>query len=69
MLQERTACCFPGFEELLFGSEVSDKPVCVDGNVITGRSCGVALEFGTAIAEAFIGKEKAQKLWESLCHE
>ncbi len=69
MLRGRKACCFPGFEGLLEGAEVSDKPVCVDGNVITGRSCGVALEFGTAIAKAFIGEDMAQKLWESLCHE
>lgn len=69
MLRGRTACCYPGFEGLLEGADVSDQPVCVDGNVITGRACGVALEFGAAIAERFIGKDMAQKLWESLCHE
>ena len=69
LLKGRKACCYPGFEKFLEGAEVSGQPVCVDGNVITGRACGVALEFGTAIAEQFIGKEKAQKLWDSLCHE
>ena len=69
MLQGRRACCYPGFEGLLEGADVCEEPVCADGNVITGRACGVALEFGTAIAEHFIGRDMAQKLWESLCHE
>ncbi len=69
MLQGREACCYPGYESKLTGAKVSGKPVCVDGNVITGRACGVALEFGAAIAEQFIGKAAAKQLWESLCHE
>ena len=66
LLEGKEAICFPGFEEYLYGASVSDKSVCVDGKIITAKACGVALKFGKVIAEQFIGKEKAVKLWEPL---
>lgn len=69
MLNGREAICFPGFEEYLYGAKLSDKSVCVDGKIITAKACGVALKFGKVIAEQFIGKEKADALWESLYND
>ena len=69
LLEGREAICFPGFEEYLYGAKLSDKSVCVDGKIITAKACGVALKFGKVIAEQFIGKEKAEKLWESLYND
>lgn len=69
LLDGREAICFPGFEEYLYGAEVSDKSVVADGKFITAKACGVALKFGKVIAEQFIGKEKADMLWESLYND
>ena len=69
LLKGREAICFPGFEEYLCGATVSDKSVCADGKIITAKACGVALKFGKVIAEQFVGKEKADKLWESLYND
>ena len=69
LLEGKEAICFPGFEEYLYGASLSDKSVCVDGKVITAKACGVALKFGKVIAEQFIGKEKADTLWESLYND
>ncbi|MBQ5825082.1 MAG: DJ-1/PfpI family protein [Clostridia bacterium] len=69
LLEGKEAVCFPGFEEYLYGAKLSDKSVCADGKIITAKACGVALKFGKAIAEQFIGSEKADALWESLYND
>lgn len=69
LLEGKEAICFPGFEEYLYGATVSEKSVCVDGKIITAKACGVALKFGKVIAEQFTGKEKADKLWETLYND
>lgn len=69
LLVGKQAICFPGFEEHLHRAVLSEKSVCVDGKIITAKACGVALKFGKTIAEQFIGKEKADSLWESLYND
>lgn len=69
LLKGREVICFPGFEQYLEGATLSVNSVCTDGNIVTGKSCGVALKFGREIAACFIGREKADKLWESLYND
>lgn len=45
ILEGKKAVCFEGFESQLKGATVLDDSVCVDGNIITARGAGVALEF------------------------
>ena len=66
LLRGRKATCFPGFEAELNGAELSDAYVVRDGNVITARGAGVALDFGYAITEAICGKETASRLRGSM---
>lgn len=61
ILRGKKACCFPSFEIFLEGAEVSFDKVCVDGNVITSRGMGTAMDFAIAIVEALEGKQKAQE--------
>lgn len=56
------ATCFPGFEQYLVGSTLSEKKVVRDGHFITAKGMGVALEFGLCIVEALLGKEKADEI-------
>ncbi len=65
ILNDRRACCFPGFEGLLSCKDVvMNEPTVTDGNIITSRGAGTAFLFGIAIVEYLFGKEKAMKLSE-----
>ncbi len=59
MLKGKRACSFPGFESHLEGAEVTKNPAETDGNIITSRGMGCAIDFGLAIVEKLQGREKA----------
>ena len=69
LLKGKEAICFPGFEECLIDAALSENSVVADGKFITAKACGVAIKFGKVIAEQFIGKVEAEKLWESLYND
>jgi 4-methyl-5(b-hydroxyethyl)-thiazole monophosphate biosynthesis len=56
--------CYDGFEDTLIakGAEYVKEGVVVDGNIITGRGPGWAVEFGLTILEQLKGKEVADKV-------
>jgi 4-methyl-5(b-hydroxyethyl)-thiazole monophosphate biosynthesis len=62
ILKDKKATCFPGFEEYLEGAELLENGVVTDGNIITAKGAGVAWEFGAAVAEALVGKEKSDEI-------
>ncbi len=66
LLEGREAVCFPGFEDELKGAAVSDKFVCADGNVITAKGMGSAVNFGLAIVGYFKGQAFADDLKSTL---
>ncbi len=62
ILEGKEATCYPGFEEKLVGATVSTKSVVEDGNVITGKGPGVAIEFALKIVETLKGKAVADEV-------
>ncbi len=60
------AVCFPGFEDELKGAVISDKFVCTDGNIITAKGMGSAVNFGLAIVTAVKGQAFADELRATL---
>jgi len=66
LLRGKRATCFPGFEGELLGAEYTGAPVERDGQVITARGAGVALDFALTLVEALSGPEMAQSLRESI---
>lgn len=66
LLNGKKATCFPGFEKELVGAEVVPDGVCQDGNIITAKGAGVAIEFGLKIVEQFAGKDEADKIYKSI---
>lgn len=66
LLKGRKATCFPGFETELEGAEYVDCGVVQDGNIITAKGAGVAIEFGLKIAEQFVSKEETDKIYLSI---
>ena len=66
LLQGKKATCFPGFEQELLGAVYTGAPVGQDGNIITARGAGVALDFALTLVAALKGEETARELRESL---
>ena len=64
LLRNRRATAFPGFEKELTGAMVEKAParVVADGNIITARGMGTALDLGLAIVGRLLGDDEAQKL-------
>lgn len=53
LLEGKNAVCYPGHEKHLKGAVLSSESVVSDGNVITAKGAGVALEFAAAILDYF----------------
>lgn len=63
ILNGKKATCYPGMDNL-FPAEVtfSAERVVVDGNVITSRGPGTAVEFSLALVEKFVDKNMVASL-------
>lgn len=66
LLEDKEATAFPGFENELLGATISEKYVVRDGNIITARGMGSAVEFGLQITEILAGSHTANKIRASL---
>ncbi|MDR0612262.1 MAG: DJ-1/PfpI family protein [Dysgonamonadaceae bacterium] len=69
LLQGKKATAYPGFESTLKGAEYVTAGIVKDGNIITGKGPGFALDFGLAIVEELQGKAKAKAVAEGLLLE
>ena len=63
-IEGKKMTCYDGFEEALAakGAEYIKEGVVTDGNIITGRGPGWAVEFGLAILAHVKGQETADKV-------
>lgn len=68
ILNGRRACCYPGLEDQLAGAQVSTDTVSVDGNIITSRGVGTAIDFALAVITKLISREKADEIARSVVY-
>ena len=66
LLQGKKATCYPGFETYLKGAEYTAALVEKDGNFITGKGPGAAMEFAFAIVEKYCGIDKVNELKQGM---
>lgn len=66
ILRRRHATCFPGFENFLLDAVVTQRPVTVDGNLITAKGAGVSLEYAYELTKYLKGEEKAKEIAEQI---
>ena len=66
ILDGKRATCFPGFEKELKGAVCTSTHTETDGNVITGKGAGCAIEFGHAIVAKALSKQAADKVIEDM---
>lgn len=67
-LKGKKGCCYPGMEDGLVETNVSYDSVAVDGNLITARGMGCAIDFSLAIIEKLDSKETADKIAKSVVY-
>jgi len=58
--------CFPGSEEGLIGAHIVNADVAVDGNFITSKAMGTAIDFSLALISALSSKEEASRIAQSI---
>lgn len=61
-LSGRQAVCYPGFENDLFGASVCDKPFVWDGNILTAKGAGVALDFAFELVKRLASDIKSAEI-------
>lgn len=66
ILKGKKAVCFPGFEEELYEAKITESFVETDGNIITAKGMGSAVDFGLAIVQKIKGKAFADSIKKSL---
>ena len=59
LLDGKKATCFPGFAPELINPESVNHRVVIDGNCITSRGAGTAIEFALALVSVMSGERKA----------
>ena len=71
VLQDKRATANPGFMDALSagGAQAETTPVVVDGNIVTSRGAGTALELGFELVRQLLGDEAAQQVRESVVWE
>ena len=66
ILQGKRAVCHPGFEDKLTGAQVS---FMTDGNIITSRGMGTAIEFALAIVQYLKDEDTVDDLKQKLVYQ
>lgn len=69
LLKGKKATVYPGFESHLRGAEVVEAPAVTDGNLITARGMGCAIDFGLAIVEHLKGEKAKEALAEQIVYQ
>ncbi len=58
----KRATIYPGMEDELIGATVSTEKVVIDGNIITSKGPGTAMDFALALVGILKGQETQEKL-------
>lgn len=66
LLESHKATCHPNFTHQLSNQEHAQERVVIDGNCVTSRGPGTALEFSLALVELLYGAEKSKELATSM---
>lgn len=69
LLAGKKATCYPGFESKLTDSTVIDQDVVEDGNIITSRGLGTAIDFSLSIINKLMDKDTANRIADSIVYK
>lgn len=69
ILKGKRITCFPTVENQIQGSVITRMPATVDGNIITGRGAGTAIDFALKLIDALSGPDKAREIAEAILYQ
>ncbi len=69
ILEGKKAICYPGVEQELKGAIIVGNDVVEDGNIITSRAMGTAIDFSLHIIKRLKGEAQAQKIADAICYK
>lgn len=69
LLEGKKATSYPGFEEKMTMAEYVYEPVVQDGQVITSRGMGTAIDFSLKLIEILVGEAKAKEISDSIIYK
>lgn len=67
LLKGKKATCYPSFEVHLDGADYVEQSVVCDGNIVTGRGPGAAMDFALAVVGLLMGEAKVNELKDAMC--
>ena len=67
-LNGRIATCYPGFESKLEGAIILSTKVAVDGNVVTSKGLGTAIDFSLKLIEQLKDLQTAMEISEGIMY-
>jgi len=62
LLAGREFCCYPGLESRVNDGKFRDRPVTVDGNIVTSRGAGTTGLFSVEIIAGLLGRAEADRV-------
>lgn len=68
LLKGKRATCHPGWEEKLTGAILSEETAVTDGNIITSRGMGTAIDFSLAMLKLLTDEETVAKVREGIVY-
>ncbi len=69
LLKGKRIACYPSVETEIQGAVIMKRPVVVDGNIVTSRGVGTAIDFALELIAVLMGKEKAVSIAQSIVYE
>lgn len=66
MLEGKKAICYPGFEEELKGAVVTNQGVVTDGQFITSKGLGTAIDFSLELITLLTDEQTAENIAKSV---
>jgi len=69
VLEGKNATSYPGFDSQMESANYKTDRVVKDGNIITGRGPGVALEFALEVVEYLADKDAAKELKDAMLYK
>ena len=66
MLEGKQAVCYPGFEEELIGATVLAQGVVTDGQFITSKGLGTAIDFSLELVRVLVSAECANQIAKAI---
>ncbi|MDR2841016.1 MAG: DJ-1/PfpI family protein [Paludibacter sp.] len=66
LLQGKTAICYPGYENYLYGSKLSSSKIVKTENIFTAKAAGVAIKFALQIVAEIKGTKIAEQIQQDI---